>query len=401
MQQKYTQRTISCEAEYEENRIKSFSSSDTNVSSYRIYDNGEARIQYQTGIVPDAEGFRLASLKPGRPWPFEPVAFTGSRDLTEEEMPDALLLDEAEALIKALTERYPQFIFSGGLERVTVERRWTGENGLDLFCRDTAVWAGIGFKHVDSRDIHDGWFSLPQRTWSRQAALDMAEDYLGRYNRPCELPEEVIIQGDLDFSELLAGSLNAESLGLGVSLLSDKIGSQAFSPLVTAVSDFTGRENYMNPFWDGEGFSDEGFRRTFIDKGVVLYGAADRKTAQKYGVPHTNGANHSYADLPTPGRLRLSFDSSGKTVKELLSGRLSVIPLMSSGGGYNEKGDYAMPIQNALLSDGEKVLGRLPAFTISGNMFDFYGKDFIGSPCDKPITRLRTPLIRVHAKPME
>ena len=95
------------------------------------------------------------------------------------------------------------------------------------------------------------------------------------------------------------------------------------------------------------------------------------------------------------------FEPSGKTVRELLAGRLSVIPLMSSGGGYNEKGDYAMPIQNALLSDGEKVLGRLPSFTISGNLFDFYGKDFIGSPCDKPVTGRRTPLIRVKAQPME
>ncbi|MBR4749959.1 MAG: hypothetical protein IK083_10375, partial [Abditibacteriota bacterium] len=395
MQQKYSSRSISCEVEYEENKIKSFSSSDSNVSSYRIYDNGEARIHYQTGVVPDAEGFRLAALKQSRPWPFEPTAFRGSRDLTEEEMPDQELLEEAGALIQTLTERYPEFIFSGGVSKSVSEIRWTGENGMDLFCRDTVIYAGIGIKHVDSRDIHDGWFSLPQRTWSRQAVLDMAEAYLGSYGVPCDLPDEVIIQGDIGFSGFLAGCLNAESLGLGVSLLTDKVGKEAFSPLVTAVSDYTGREDYMNPFWDGEGFMDEGYRRTFIDRGVVLYGAADRKTAQKYGVPHTNGANHSYADLPTPGRLRLSFESSGKTVRELLSGRPAVIPIMSSGGGYNEKGDYAMPVQNALLSDGEKILGRLPSFTISGNLFDFYGGDFIGSPCDKPITQKRTPLIRV------
>ena len=399
MQEKYTSRSISCEVEYEENKVKSFSSSDANVSSFRIYENGDARIHYQTGAVSDTEGFRLAALKPGRPYPFEPTAFTGSRDLTEEEMPDALLLEEAGALIKTLAERYPEFIFSGGVSKTANEIRWTNEQGMDLFCRDTVIYAGIGIKHVDSKDIHDGWFGLPQRTWSRQAVLDMADAYLSAYGVPCELPEEVIIQADPGFSGFLAGCLNAESLGLGVSLLSGKVGKETFSPLVTVSSDFTGREDYLNPFWDGEGFADEGFRRIFIDRGTVLCGSADRKTAQKFGVPHTNGANHSYADLPTPGRLRLSFEPSGNTVRELLAGRLSVIPIMSSGGGYNEKGDYAMPVQNALLSDGEKVLGRLPSFTISGNLFDFYGGDFIGSPCDKPITQERTPLIRVKAKP--
>ncbi len=401
MKEKYTNHTQTCNVDYEENKIKAFSSSDISAASYRIYSGGEAQIHYQKGAISDSEGFALASGRPRRPYPFEPSAEKGSRDLTQKTLSDSEFLEEAALLLEELRDRHPMFVFNGTLTRMENTVCWTNEAGMQLKNRDQAVFTGIGFKHKDSKDIEDGWISLPQRIWSRQAVLNIADAYLGNYDKPCDLPDEVIIQGDLGFSELLAGSLNAESLGLGVSLLTGKVGTQAFSPLVTAVSDFTGREDYMHPFWDGEGFADEGFRRTFIDKGVVLYGAADRKTAQKYGVPHTNGANHSYADLPTPGRLRLSFDSSGKTVKELLSGRLSVIPLMSSGGGYNEKGDYAMPVQNALLSDGEKVLGRLPSFTISGNMFDFYGKDFVGSPCDKPVTRARTPLIRVKAKPGE
>ena len=37
-----------------------------------------------------------------------------------------------------------------------------------------------------------------------------------------------------------------------------------------------------------------------------------------------------------------------------------------------------MPVQIGLLTDGEKILGRVPPFTISTNMFDMFGKDFIG-----------------------
>ena len=49
-------------------------------------------------------------------------------------------------------------------------------------------------------------------------------------------------------------------------------------------------------------------------------------------------------------------------MKELLNGRLSVVPVRYSGGGFNEKGEYVMPVQMAYLCDGEKFLGRLPEF---------------------------------------
>ena len=37
-----------------------------------------------------------------------------------------------------------------------------------------------------------------------------------------------------------------------------------------------------------------------------------------------------------------------------------------------------MPVQIGLLTDGEKILGRVPPFTIVSNLFDMFGKDFIG-----------------------
>ena len=58
-------------------------------------------------------------------------------------------------------------------------------------------------------------------------------------------------------------------------------------------------------------------------------------------------------------------------------------------------GDFAMPVQCALLSDGEKILGKLPPFTMSSNLFDMFGKDFIGVGCDNPIYNDKQILFRV------
>ena len=78
-----------------------------------------------------------------------------------------------------------------------------------------------------------------------------------------------------------------------------------------------------------------------------------------------------------------------------MNGRLAVIPIIADGGGFKEKGEYTMPIQVSYLTDGEKILGRLPEFTIKSNMFDMFGKDFIGVGSDKPIYNDKQILFRV------
>ena len=78
-----------------------------------------------------------------------------------------------------------------------------------------------------------------------------------------------------------------------------------------------------------------------------------------------------------------------------------MIPVQYSGGGFNDKGEYVMPVHLALLSDGEKVIGKLPPFTLSGNMFDMFGKDFIGVGSDKPIFNDKQILVKMKATKRE
>ena len=67
----------------------------------------------------------------------------------------------------------------------------------------------------------------------------------------------------------------------------------------------------------------------------------------------------------------------------------------ASGGGFNEKGDYVMPVHHAFLCDGEKFLGSLPPFTLSSNMYDMFGKDFIGVGSDQPVFNDKSVLVKV------
>lgn len=94
--------------------------------------------------------------------------------------------------------------------------------------------------------------------------------------------------------------------------------------------------------------------------------------------------------------MALRIKRSLGTIRELLGGRLSIVPIRSSGSRFNEKGDLIMPVQMAYLCDGEKLLGRLPEFTLVSNMIDMFGKDFIGVGSDQPVFNDKSILIKMR-----
>ncbi len=55
------------------------------------------------------------------------------------------------------------------------------------------------------------------------------------------------------------------------------------------------------------------------------------RAADKYGVLHTGSTDLGMADIPDNGYVNLRIQRSDKTVKELLDGRLTVVPIVSAG----------------------------------------------------------------------
>ena len=94
--------------------------------------------------------------------------------------------------------------------------------------------------------------------------------------------------------------------------------------------------------------------------------------------------------------MNLRIQRSDRTIRELLNGRLSVVPVRYSGGGFNEKGEWVMPVQLAYLCDGEHFWGRLPEFTLVSSMFDMFGNDFIGVGSDNPVFNDKSILVRMR-----
>lgn len=387
------------EVQIEETKIKAFNKDSRTDRSYRVYDGEYAGIQYVQGSIDDEEGYKKAqdNLALKRPYKFTLETGTRHRDKTERRYTDKELMEISREALDYLKTHFPDFIFSGSVNVNCSVRAMTNTCGLDVSNTDTVLNIGIDFKHKDSKDISDGWFSIGQRDFQMKKFTDMADNYLTNFTNTVDLPEELIIQTQYYWClSKLDESLDAENIALGTSLLKDKIGQKVFADSFTLSHDVTDKETWFAPFFDGEGVTCEGDRHIYIENGIILSGYADKHTADKYGAPHTASAGLNMKDVPYNGYTNFRIQRSDKTVRELLDGRLTVVPIVAAGGGFNDKGEFVTPVQNAMLCDGERFIGRLPEFTFKGNMFDMFGKDFIGVGSDNPVFNDKQILVRMQ-----
>lgn len=399
MKEKFTDIDKVSHIKVQENKIISFDKKCETAYSFRVLKDGYIGVHYCMGKTSDEEGFAKAedNLRLKRPYKFDLETGVRHRDKTEKDLTDKELMDMAREALEHITAKHPDFTLSGGFSKDVTERIQRNERGLDYSNKDCTVNAGFSFKHKDSKNISDGYFNLGMRSYDLNKLYDMADNYLGNFNVPAELPDEIIIQNQYyDLLGKLHGCLDAENMALGTSLLSGKIGEKVFSDDFTLLHDVSDKECWHTSFFDGEGVTVENDKMIYIEKGVVIRGFADKKTADKYNVPHTGSAVRSFSDIPRNGAVNLRIERCGKTVKELLGGRLSIVPVQYSGGGFNDKGDYAMPVQLAYLCDGERFLGRLPEFTLASSMFDMFGKDFIGVGSDDPVFNDKQILVKMR-----
>jgi PmbA protein len=382
--EKYTCLNTYSTVKIEESKIVSFNKYDKTSQSFRVYKDGFAGIHFQQGKMSDKEGFALAekNLELKRPYPFKLEGGKRSRDKKRKILSDTELMAKAKALLAYLTKTYPQFIYSGMLFAQTQTDTQKNSAGMDYSTTDGHNGVQISFKHKKSKDIYDGYFSANFRTFSLKTIKEIADNYLANYETKLKLPKEcIIMMAPWELNSLLVQSLNAENLALGTSLLAGKVGEKVFADNFTMIHNVCDAKMWMNTFWDADGIVHKGDKLTYIKNGKILRGYADKRIAAKYNVECTGSAYQDYADIPQNGWMTGTIKETGKSPKEILKAagkKYAILPLMYSGGGFKEDGTYAMPVQASYLTDGEKILGKLPPFTMRSNMFDMFGKDFIG-----------------------
>lgn len=368
-------------------RIDAIRNKDITASGCRIYDGEHLGVAGRMG-QPDERTWREAeeNLALGIPYPFEPETGVRLRDLREGDFDPEVFLDQAEHLLGRLRGEFPDFVFSNKISCDENTAKIWNERGLDLVNVDRFYSVSLSVKAAESASIYDTWVGDSRRVFDEDAMLPAAAQQLSAFRNRVELPNGdcltvAITPGALTgkFTEALNGRL----LGLGSSIFNGKMDTALFSDKLSVMLDRRALEN-LKYFFDAEGMFLPDDKIYLIEKGVIRRGYTDRDTARRYHMKRTASGIAAYDNVPTLGGNGLTVELSDKTAAELLGGGPCVLIAMAAGGSWTNDGRFATPVQLAYLVEDGRLVGRLPEFGVSSNLYDMFGKNFAGVSADKP-----------------
>lgn len=371
--------------------IKSIRKKDITKTGFRVYDNGYIGVAGAVGKVDEAELEKRAieNLKLQIPYPYEPSTNNIELlDYRKKTFSDEDFVKEIEELLYILRSEFSDFIFSNNAAIQEMDVRLSNDKGLDLSHKDRFVVLQFVIKEKSSVNVFDAFTTFVDREYSREKVLNIIRDTLTAYRNPVKLPKEgklpiVFASDDLLPLKKIIEELNGYKVGTGASLFKDFIGEKKFSENFTLYQSAEEEDITGQTFFDAEGVVNKGYKYALIENGRIVSPYTDEKTASQFNLPLTGSASAEYDKVPSLAPKYLKIASSGKTLKELLNGQLAVAVLIASGGDFTAEGVFGTPVQLAFLTDGEKLIGKLPELTISGDVYTMFGEDFIGRSEDK------------------
>ena len=381
----YRQNVREVSASIVQTEIQAIRSKNITKTAMRLYDGEHIGIAGALGdgdegdLVTRAEKALARNLE----YPFQPI----SGEKRSEEAPsnfnsDQEFIVEMGETLAQLKRNHPKFIFSNKLNLSNSTITLENDNGLDYTYQASVAELGLVIKERKSSNIIDAFLGYDGTQYNR-------EDFLATASMVCDgFLEQVDIDdgeypvlfftSDHTYYSKLAESLNGLSYGSGTSLFSGKIGEKLFSDGVTVVQSRSDKDHMYMPFFDFEGAVNPEDRYTLIRNGVIESPYTNRNYAKKYDLPHTGAAAGAYDSVPDLGGPRFVIEESNKTAKELLDGKTGVLVYIASGGDFTSDGAFASPVQLGYLSDGERIIGRLPPLSISSHLYSMFGNDFLG-----------------------
>ncbi len=374
-----------------QSNIKSVRKKDITKTGFRVYENGFVGIAGAVGKVDELELEKRAieNLRLEIPYPYEPSTNLVKKvDYRKETLSHEEFVKEVEELLEILKKEFPDFIFSNNIYIKDFETKLINNKGIDLTHIDRVVVASIVIKEKNSVNVFDALSTYIDREYSRDKILNNIRGMLTAYKNKIELPSKgkqpvVFIADDGLTLMKIVEEMNGYKVGTGASLFKDFIGEKKFSDKFTLYQSAEEEELSGVEFFDAEGVVNPDYKYTLIENGRIITPYTDKKTASQFNLPLTGSASEEYDKVPSLAPRNLVVKSSDKTLKELLNGQLGIAVLIASGGDFTQEGVFGTPVQLAFLTDGEKLLGRLPELTISGELYSMFGDDFVGKSQDK------------------
>ena len=216
--------------------------------------------------------------------------------------------------------------------------------------------------------------------------------------------------GGVIFHEACGHSLEATSVGIGVSEFCGKLGQQIASPIVTAIDDGTLVNNWGQIHVDDEGTPSQ--RTVLIENGILKSYMVDRLGSRRMNHPITGSSRReSYAYAPT-SRMRSTFIAPGNDSNEEIIASMGdgLYARKMGGGSVNPAtGEFNFSVAEAYLVRDGKIAHPVRGASLIGRgseilmKIDRVGKELelsqgmCGSKSGSVPTDVGQPMIRVSS----
>ena len=214
--------------------------------------------------------------------------------------------------------------------------------------------------------------------------------------------------GGVIFHEACGHSLEATSVGIGMSQMCGKLGTQVANPKVTAIDDGT-----IAGGWGSCNIDDEGKpmqRRVLIENGILKNYMIDRLGERRMGMASTaSGRRQSYSFEPTSRMTNTFIDNGPDKNEDIIASIENGLYCAAMGGGSVNPftGDFNFAAREAYLVRNGKICEPVRGASLIGNggdvimNIDMVGQDLetaqgmCGSSSGSVPTDVGQPLIRV------
>ncbi|MGC9366215.1 MAG: metallopeptidase TldD-related protein [bacterium] len=293
-----------------------------------------------------------------------------------------------EKLLNSLIGKYPDYIYSGKISFKKSTKSMNTNLNLDLIYSDYSYDVNIMFKQKDSINIIDGVaLFFHGKLYDHDEIISQTDILMKKFSDTVHIKSgfyPVILLSSHPFKAKIASFLSADLYHQGASLFSGKLGQQLLHEQFCLFDEtFDPDHNMVRPF-DGEGVRRSDSKLALVEQGVLKNLLFDLKNAHLYNSSSTaNGSRSPFSGVSIRPNY-LVMGSSGKTLKQLLSGYSQAIFITASiGGEITSRGDYSFPtIQSYLWEDGN-IVGRIENLSVSTNVISALGENWIGCSSDR------------------
>lgn len=368
------------------NKVESLRINESVSTTVRVYDGGNIGVAGKLGKADVQELTNQAkhNLAQNITYPeTHEEAKNISIDAKKTVLAEEELIAKISILLDRLEKENPQFLFGNKIKTDDTETTFSDSDGTNLHYAGNTFIVSFSIKYKGSANIMDEFYEAECDYFDEdQICNDINLKCQAFLNQLPQIEEdEVVVIGDFEPLTYALGHLQAELYFNKASIFEGKLGQKIFDDKFSLAIDRSPEHQLDLPFFDEEGTVLPAYKFDLIKSGTLCGLFANKKVAEKYNIATSGSSHASYDGIPSASGMGLYVENTADNLAQLVKGK-AVYLCVSSGGDMTPSGDISMPTLVPYLYEDGKLLGKLPELTVATNLYDAFGKDFIGV-CEK------------------